>query len=263
MDLQLTDRTFLVTGASRGIGLAVARAARAEGGRVVAVSRTLTDDLDALLDDDLIHVAADLAEPQGPIDAVARAAEAFGGLDVLINNVGAVTFSGSFLAIDDEAWRRTLDVNLLSAIRTTRAALPLLLESEGGAIVNVSSVNARHPIQAVADYSAAKAALTNLGQSLSEEFAPQGLRVNTVSPGPVRTPMWTADGAGGDVFAAQAGVDRETALTAVIPQAMNLTSGRMSTPEEVAALVLLLASPLSATTTGSDWTVDAGFLKTA
>lgn len=75
--------------------------------------------------------------------------------------------------------------------------------------------------------------------------------------------MWTADGAGGDVFAQQAGVDRETALSTVVPQAMGLSVGRMSTPEEVAALVLLLASPLSASTTGSDWTVDAGFLKTA
>jgi NAD(P)-dependent dehydrogenase (short-subunit alcohol dehydrogenase family) len=260
MDLQLTNRTFLVTGASRGIGLAVASGALAEGARVVAVSRTLTPELEQLVGDRLVHVAADLREPDAATEAVARTAEAF---DVLVNNVGAVAFSGSFLAIDDEAWRWTLDVNLLSTVRMTRAALPLLLESDGGNIVNVSSVNARNPNQAVADYSAAKAALTNLGQSLSEEFAGQGLRVNTVSPGPVRTPMWTADGAGGDIFAAQAGVDRETALTTVIPQTMNLSLGRMSTPEEVATLVLLLASPQSASTTGSDWTVDAGFLKTA
>jgi NAD(P)-dependent dehydrogenase (short-subunit alcohol dehydrogenase family) len=189
--------------------------------------------------------------------------ERFGGLDVLVNNVGAVAFHGSFLAIDDAAWQRTLEVNLLGTIRVTRAAIPALLEGEGGAIVNLSSVNARHPNPAIPDYSAAKAALTNLGQALSEEFAGRGLRVNTVSPGPVRTPMWTADGGGGDVFAAQAGVDRETALTAVLPEAMRLSVGRMSTPEEVAALVLLLASPRSASTTGSDWTVDAGFLKTA
>jgi NAD(P)-dependent dehydrogenase (short-subunit alcohol dehydrogenase family) len=263
MDLQLTGRRFLVTGASRGIGLAVAGAALDEGARVVAVSRTLTEELGALRGERLVHLAADLTHPDTATEAVARAAESFGGLDVLVNNVGAVAFSGSFLAIDDEAWRSTLDVNLLSAVRTTRAALPLLLESDDAAIVNVSSVNGRHPNQAVADYSAAKAALTNLGQALSEEFAPQGVRVNTVSPGPVRTPMWTADGAGGDVFAAQAGVDRETALTTVIPQAMQLSLGRMSTPEEVAALVMLLASPLSGSTTGSDWTVDAGFLKTA
>jgi NAD(P)-dependent dehydrogenase (short-subunit alcohol dehydrogenase family) len=263
MDLQLTDRRFLVTGASRGIGLAIAQAAVAEGARVVAVSRTLTEELESLAGEQLVHVAADLTDPGAATEAVARAAEAFGGLDILVNNVGAAAFSGSFLAIDDDAWRWTLDVNLLSAVRTTRAALPLLLESDDAAIVNVSSVNARHPNQSVTDYSAAKAALTNLGQALSEEFASQGVRVNTVSPGPVRTPMWTADGAAGDIFAAQAGVDRETALTTVIPQAMQLSLGRMSTPEEVASLVLLLASPLSASTTGSDWTVDAGFLKTS
>jgi NAD(P)-dependent dehydrogenase (short-subunit alcohol dehydrogenase family) len=139
---------------------------------------------------------------------IARAAEAFGGLDVLVNNAGgAPEGSGpraSFLDVGDADWHAMLELNLLSAVRASRAALPLLLERGGGAIVNVSSVNGRRPFPFVVDYSASKAAMTNLTKALSEEFAPRGVRVNAVSPGPVRTPWWTDDGGLADVMAAQA-----------------------------------------------------------
>jgi NAD(P)-dependent dehydrogenase (short-subunit alcohol dehydrogenase family) len=146
-------------------------------------------------------------------------------------------------------------------VRATRAALPVLLEGGGGAVVNVTSVNARRPFPMVLDYSVAKAALSNLTKGLSEELAPQGVRVNAVSPGPVRTPFWTGEGAMGDAIAAQAGTDRDTAVATVVPEMMQLTTGRMVEAEEVAAAVALLASPLSASTTGAELVVDAGFLK--
>jgi len=264
MDLQLQDKVAIVTGASRGIGLAVAQRLTAEGAKVVAASRTRSAGLDAL-GGAVTHVPADLARPEAPAEVVARALEVHGRVDVLVNNVGGgPEHHGprpSFLAVTDADWLGTLELNLLSAVRAARAALPLMVEQGGGAVVNVSSVNARRPFPMVVDYSAAKAALANLTKALSEEFAPKGIRVNAVSPGPVRTPFWTGDGAMGDAIAAGAGVDRETVLTEVLPQTMGLSTGAMVAPEEVAALVAFLASPLAPSATGADYAVDAGFLK--
>jgi NAD(P)-dependent dehydrogenase (short-subunit alcohol dehydrogenase family) len=146
-------------------------------------------------------------------------------------------------------------------VRASRAAIPLMLERGGGAIVNVSSGNARKPSPVNVDYGAAKAAMNNLTKALSEEFGPQGIRVNTVSPGPALTPWWTDDGGAADVFAAQAGTDRETVLTTVAPQAMGLLTGRLADPQGIAGVVALLASPRSASTTGAEYVVDGGMLK--
>jgi NAD(P)-dependent dehydrogenase (short-subunit alcohol dehydrogenase family) len=264
MDLQLQDKVAVVTGASRGIGLAVAQRLTAEGARVVAASRTRSPELDAL-GAAVLHVPADLTRADAPAEVVARALEAHGRVDILVNNVGGgPEVHGprpGFLAVTDADWHATLELNLLSAIRATRAVLPLMVEQGSGAVVNVSSVNARQPFPMVVDYSAAKAALANLTKALSEEFAPQGVRVNAISPGPVRTPFWTADGAMGDVIAGQAGVDRETALAEVLPASMGLSTGALAEPEEIAALVAHLSSPLAASTTGADWVVDSGLLK--
>ena len=265
MDLQLSGRIAIVTGASKGIGLATVEALVEEGARVVAASRSRTPALEAL-GGEVLHVPADLMDPSAPAQIVARATEAFGGLDVLVNNVGGaapgVTLPrGSFLDATEADWQATLDLNLLSAVRMCRAAIPALLERGGGAIVNVSSGNGRRPYPGNVDYAAAKAALTNLGKALSEEFAPQGVRVNTVSPGPVRTPWWTDENGVGDVIAAQAGADRDTVLTAVVPEMMQLTTGRMAEPREVADVIALLASPRSGSTTGAEVVVDSGFAK--
>jgi NAD(P)-dependent dehydrogenase (short-subunit alcohol dehydrogenase family) len=264
MQLQLTGRVAIVTGASKGIGLAVTRTLLQEGARVIATSRRRTPELDAL-EGELIHVAADLMDPDAPAEIVARAAEAFGGLDILVNNAGGPPPGvplprASFLDAGDDDWRAMFELNLFSAVRLVRAALPLLLE-RGGAIINVSTGNARQPSPMNVDYGAAKAGLSNLSKALSEEFAPRGVRVNTVSPGPVLTPWWTDEGGAGDIIAAQAGTDRETVLATVAPQAMSLTTGRLADPQEVADAVVLLASPRSASTTGADFAVDCGFVK--
>ena len=259
MDLQLTGRVAVVTGASKGIGLAVAETLLAEGARVVTASR---GEAPPLAEDGAhTHVVADLATSEGPAAVVARAAEAFGRLDVLVNNVGFVAPSGGFLATSDDVWQASFDVNFLSLVRTTRAALPLLLEGGGGSVVNVSSINARMPIAVAPDYGAAKAAMTNLGKALSAEFAPQGVRVNTVSPGPVRTPLWHVEGGMAEFIAGQAGVDQGAVMSAVLPEVMGLSTGRVAEAGEVAWLVALLASPLSASTTGSDFVIDSGALK--
>jgi NAD(P)-dependent dehydrogenase (short-subunit alcohol dehydrogenase family) len=266
MDLQLNDRVAVVTGASRGIGLAIVRTLLDEGALVVATSRTSGPGLDALAGPSLAHVPADLMDPDAPGRVVERAVERFGGLDILVNNAGGpppgVTMPRfGFLTPTDGDWREMFEFNLFSAVRAIRAALPHMLDRGGGAIVNVSTAGARRPNQINQDYNAAKAALSNLTRSLSEEYGPQGIRVNTVSPGPVLTDWWTKDGGAADVFAAHAGESRQAVLDSVAPEMMDLTTGRLAEPQEIADVVALLASPRSASTTGADYAVDSGFLK--
>ncbi|MGK5552403.1 SDR family NAD(P)-dependent oxidoreductase [Actinomadura kijaniata] len=260
MDLRLSGKTALVTGASRGIGLATVRALAAEGVRVAAVSRTVTPELK---DTGATVLTADLATPDGAADAVGRAVAGLGGLDLLVNNVGGGdgVEVGGFLSVDEEHWRATFDVNLFSAVRVTRAALPSLLEG-GGAIVNVSSIGARLPGAGPVAYNVAKAGLTAFGKALAEEFGPRGVRVNTVSPGPVRTAIWEAPGNYGGKLAEAAGMEHAAFLEQV-PAAMGMTTGRITEPEEVAALVTFLLSDLAASVTGSDHLIDGGVVKTA
>ena len=195
MDMHLAGKVAVVTGASKGIGLAVTRALVAEEVRVAAGARTTSDELAALsADGTVVPVLGDLSAPDGPAALVDEAVRTFGAIDVLVNNVGAVTPRlDGFLAIDDAEWERTLAINFLTAVRATRAALPHLLERAPSTIVTVCSVNSFLPDPTVVDYSAAKAALANLSKSLSKEFGPRGVRVNTVSPGPVETALWLGD----------------------------------------------------------------------
>jgi NAD(P)-dependent dehydrogenase (short-subunit alcohol dehydrogenase family) len=264
MDLHLSDRVAVVTGASKGIGLAITRTLLDEGARVVAASRTRSDELDEL-GGELVHVPVDLMDPDAPAEIVARAAEEFGHLDVLVNNAGGpppgvAIPHGGFLERTDADWDAVFEFNLFSVVRACRAAVPLLLET-GGTIVNVSSASGRQPSPFNLDYAAAKAAMINLTKSLSEEFGPQGVRVNGVCPGPARTPWWTDEGGAADAFAAQTGSDRDTVLSTLAPEMMQLTTGRLVEPQEIADAVALLASPRSASITGTELVVDSGFMK--
>src|ERR1044072_9097122 len=191
MELGTNGKTAIVTGAGRGIGLAIAEVLAAEGVRVVGAARTITPELEKVA---AATVAVDLSTREGATSVVAQAIDAVGGIDFLVNNVGAGdadTLSlGGVLDVDDDQWRRIFDLNLFSAVWTTRAALPSILERKG-AIVTVSSINARVPSGSPVGYGEAKAALTQFSKRLSEKVGPQGVRVNTVSPGVVAAPLWT------------------------------------------------------------------------
>ena len=263
MNLGLTDKVAVVTGASKGIGLAVAETLGREGARVVVGSRTQTPELAALCEKyDVTFVPVDLGDAGGPDLLIHAAAERHGRLDVLVNNLGATRPRSSFLDIDDAEWRHVFDLTFFSAVRTSRAALPHLLADDGGAIVNISSINARLPFPTVVDYSAAKAALSNLTKALSEEFAPQGVRVNAIAPGPVRTPFWTDPGGFADAAAAGTGKSAEETLDEVVPQQMGISTGRITEPREVAELSAFLASPRAANITGAEFVIDGGQIKT-
>ncbi|MFJ8212082.1 oxidoreductase [Streptomyces sp. NPDC096033] len=263
MDLELTDEVAVVTGASKGIGLAITEAFLREGVRVVAGSRSETRELAALRETfDVAFAAGDLATSEGVEALIQAAMEHHGRIDILVNNVGATKPRTDFLAIDDAQWQRGFDLNFFSAVRASRAALPHLLADDGGAVVNISSLNTRMPFPTVVDYSAAKAALTSLTKALSEEFAPRGVRVNAIAPGPVRTPFWTAPGGFAEAVAASAGTTAQEAMDVVVPQQTGITTGRFTEPQEVANLALILASPRAANITGAEFLIDGGQTKT-
>lgn len=250
-------RVAVVSGGTKGIGAAVVERLRADGYVVVTGSRSA----EPSETEGLTVVRADLGSAEG-VETLAAAGLARGPVTALVNNVGQFDFRASFLEVTDEQWTHGFSVNVLSAVRLTRALLPSLLET-GGAVVNVSSINARLPFPMVVDYSAHKAAMTNLTTALSEEFAPRGVRVNTVSPGPVLTPGTTGDGGTADYLATAAGTTREHMLESGMPEAMRVTMGRLGGADDVAAAVSFLLGPEARWITGSDLVVDGGVMKTA
>ncbi|MET7985820.1 MULTISPECIES: oxidoreductase [unclassified Streptomyces] len=258
MSTEFQGRTAVVTGASKGIGLAVAEALTGAGATVIAGSRGTSAGLDALVAKGNVRwVPVDLAEP----DAAGRLVEAAAGrIDVLVNNVGtAPARTEGFLSVTDEEWLRTLDLNLLTAVRVTRAALPSMLAAGQGSIVTIGSVNATLPDPLVIDYSAGKAALVAFSKALSKEVGPQGVRVNTVSPGPVETDLWLGGGGVAATVSAAAGLTPQD----VVAKASGATvTGRFSEPAEVAGLVLFLAGDRARNITGSDFVIDGGLIPT-
>jgi NAD(P)-dependent dehydrogenase (short-subunit alcohol dehydrogenase family) len=258
MDLGLTDKVAVVTGASKGIGLAVVRELAAEGANVVAGARGV-EPLNGI--DRVTPVAVDLAEPDGPGRLVAHAIERHGRVDVLVNNVGIVRVRlDGFLSITDADFEASLQLNFLTALRATRAAVADMVARRAGTIVNVVSVNAFfHPNGAVIDYGAGKAALLNISKALSQELGPQGIRVTSVSPGPVATDLWLGEGGVAETVGEATGAGPDAVRDAAIA---DMPTGRFTSPREVATVVTLLASPRTANVTGANWVIDGGLIKT-
>jgi NAD(P)-dependent dehydrogenase (short-subunit alcohol dehydrogenase family) len=175
-------------------------------------------------------------------------------LDILVNNVGSGRLSKGFADEPDAHWAEVFELNLMTAIRTTRAALPHLVEG-GGVVVNVSSVNGHLPGTSIYAYSAGKAAMDNLTVGLSQEFARRGVRVVGVAPGPVNTPLWLGPTGVAATVAARAGSDPQKVVDETIAE---IPIGRFTTPEEVADLVVFLASARAGTITGTTIRIDGG-----
>ena len=258
MDLELTDKVAVVTGASKGIGLAVVRELAAEGAHVVAGARTV-DSLAGI--DRVTALAVDLNDPDEPRRLVEHALDRHGRIDVLVNNVGAVHVRlDGFLSLTDADFEASLQLNFFAALRAMRAAISNMATRKEGTIVNVASVNAFfEPDGGVIDYGAAKAALVNVAKSLSAEFGPRGIRITSVSPGPVATDLWL-----GEAGVAEAVGQATGAGAAAVRDQMaaGMSTGRFTTPREVATIVTLLASPRTGNVTGANWVIDGGLVKT-
>jgi NAD(P)-dependent dehydrogenase (short-subunit alcohol dehydrogenase family) len=258
VDLGLAGQTAVVTGGSKGIGLAVVRALAGSGVTVFAGARKSSPDLDDLARAGQVHaIEVDLAAPAGPATLIAAAG---GHVDILVNNVGgAPARTGGFLSITDEDWLATINLDLMAAVRACRAVLPAMLAAGSGTIITICSVNARLPDPAVLDYSTAKAGLAGFCKALSKEVGPNGIRVNTVSPGPVATDLWLGtEGVAHTVGAATGANPDDVARQA----AGQMVTGRFTQPAEVADLVLFLASSRAANITGADFTIDGGLVPT-
>ncbi|MFE7273480.1 oxidoreductase [Streptomyces sp. NPDC057623] len=258
MNLDLTDKTAVVTGASRGIGLATVRTLIGEGVRVVGAARTITPELK---ETGAHAVSADLSTAEGVSVLFDSALAELGGIDLLVNNVGGGDRATvGFLDVDDTEWNSLFDINVLSTVRATRAALPSLIERRG-AIVNISSILALMPGGFPVAMSSAKAALTALGKSLAEEFGPRGVRVNTISPGLVSTSVYQDPNGQVAQWAAASGMTLAEFTQRMVTD-QNVSTGRMAAAEEVAALIAFLLSDVAGNITGVNYVIDGGTVKT-
>lgn len=240
MDLGLQEKVVVITGSTGGIGRVVAEQLAVEGAHVVSSGRR--DGGPGKL-----HVTGDLTEPGGPQHLVEAALDRFGRIDGLVNNVGGTEIR-KLAELTDEDWQRSFELNLMTAVRTTRAALPHL--KRGAAIVNVSSTAAKRPSTGMPDYSVMKAALLSFSRLVADLHAADGIRCNAVTPGPTATEAWV--GAGG--LADQQG-DRDAVLAKV---GAGRPLGRLAEPEEIAAVVVFLLSERASYVTGAAWSADGG-----
>jgi NAD(P)-dependent dehydrogenase (short-subunit alcohol dehydrogenase family) len=258
METGLAGRVAVVTGAGSGIGLAVVRAFTAEGMRVVAADLAP----EAAAGDSVLLVESDLATSEGAEAAISAAVGAFGTIDVLVNNVGVCPHRDGFQSVSDDDWRELFELNFFSMVRCTRASLPHMVERGSGAIVSLSSDAGHVPAPFFVDYSVTKGMVRTLSRALAVEFAPHGIRSNSVSPGPTRTAPWET----GDFIehmAAEWDVGREEAITRFVRDVRGMPLGRLGRPEDVAAVIVFLASDLAAQVTGADYRVDGGQVPTA
>jgi len=242
MELGLEGKVCVVTGSTAGIGLVVARQLKEEGARVVTSGRRDEGPGD-------LHVVADLTEPGSAAELVGAAEQAFGRVDRLVNNVGGTEIR-KLEELTDDDWQRSFDLNLMSAVRATRAALPGMRERGGGAIVNVSSTAAKRPSSGMPDYSVMKAAMLSYSRLVADLYAKDGIRCNAVTPGPTATDAWL--GAGG--LAEQQG-ERDEVLAKV---GAGRPLGRLAEPEEIAAVIVFLLSERASYVTGAAWSADGG-----
>jgi NAD(P)-dependent dehydrogenase (short-subunit alcohol dehydrogenase family) len=256
--MELAGHRALVTGASKGIGRAVASELRASGVTVLATARTRPDDLPAAE----LFVAADVTTSEGCAVVAAAVRDLLGGVDIVVHVVGGSTApAGGFAALDDDEWLRALYLNLFPAVRLDRALLPAMIERGSGVIIHVTSIQRELPLpEATLAYAAAKAALGNYSKGLSKEVSPKGIRVVRVSPGWVET-----EAAVGLVseLAAKSGTDYEGARQSLMDSLGGIPIGRPAKPKEVADLVVFLASPRAASITGTEYVIDGGTVPTA
>lgn len=260
MDLGLAGRRAVVTGGSKGIGLAVARELAAEGASVAICSRNGEElaQAAAAIRARADHVTvwqqpADVTDPAQVEDFVAGAAEALGGIDILVNNAGGA-HPGDFETLGDDDWRADLDVKLFSQIRCFRAALPHLRASGAARVINVNAVYARQPDPAFFATTVIRAACLNLNKALAQEFGTEQILVNSVNIGFVETPQWENIRRRRAPEATPA--DFQAALArAEVPQ------GRFGTVDEVSGLVAFLAGARSSYITGAVIDVAGGMGK--
>jgi NAD(P)-dependent dehydrogenase (short-subunit alcohol dehydrogenase family) len=250
-------RRVLVTGGTKGVGEAVVARLREAGAAVLTAAREQPANLPPES-----FVAADLATAEGCADVAAAVRRRLGSIDILIHVLGGSSApAGGFAVLDDDIWRRELDLNLFAAIRLDRALLPLMIEQARGVIIHVTSIQRQLPLpEATLAYAAAKAALSNYSKGLSKEVGPKGIRVVRVSPGWVETGAATALI---ERLASEAGIDEAAARRRLMESLGGIPIGRPAKPREVADLIAFLVSPAAGAITGAEYVIDGGTVPVA
>ena len=258
MDLGLEGKVCVVTGASRGIGLATGRRLCAEGARVLFVARGEKGLAAAADGCGGEWLAVDVTDDEAPERIVATCAEQMGGIDVLVNNAGT-SFARPLDDLSDDDWRGQWELHVMAPMRLMRSAAPRMAERGGGRIVNVTSSAGKRPSLTNAAYSVTKAAQGSLNRVFADSYAEQNVLVNAVAPGPVSSELWIAKGGLADQTAEAKGTSREEAIEA---QESKVPLGRFATPEEIADVVVFLCSDRASTVTGAHWSADGGGVAT-
>ena len=256
-DEEFKAKRVLVTGGTKGMGEAIVRRLTLGGASVATTARSpLTDGQRAAL-----FMQADIGTAQGVQRVVDRVRQEWGGLDILVNNVGGSDApNGGFLALSDEDWQRALNVNLLAAVRLDRAFIPGMIERKSGIVIHISSIQHRLPLHdATLAYAAAKGALRTYSKGLANEVGPKGVRVNMISPGFIET-----SGAHGMIvqLAQSGGISEDAARQQIVNMIGGIPIGRPGRPEEVAELVAFLVSDRAAAIHGADFIIDGGTMPT-
>ena len=264
MDLGLSGRACVVTGASRGIGRATARMLCAEGADVLLVARS-EEHLVQAADECAAagegaggraeFLAADVTDDGAASRIVAEASDRLGQLDVLVNNAGTAQ-RRDLEEVPDEDWRAAWELNVMAPLWLMRASAPAMRERGWGRIVNVSSTAGKRPSADMPEYSVAKAAELSLSRLFADRYAPHNVLVNAICPGPVKSELWMDEGGLLDQAKEQGGhSSRDEALEAA---GSKRPIGRLAEPEEIAAAIVFLCSEHASYTSGAAWSVDGG-----
>ena len=262
MDLELKGKVALITGGTVGIGLAVARGLAKEGVRVAICGRDgerAEREAAAIRADfgiDALGFSSDVAKAGAAEAAMAAVEQAFGGLDILINNAGTGS-SETILEATDEKWQQYWDLHVMAAVRFSRAAAPLMIKRGGGVILATASICAKQPLFYEPIYNTTKAALVMFNKCLANELIPHNIRVNTINPGLILTPDWKKT----------AGILTQGTETTVDQYLDNIAKentpiGRFASPEELSDFYVFMCSARSTYCVGSTYYVDGGWLKT-
>ena len=260
VDLGINGRACIVTGASSGIGLATSGLLVAEGAGVLMVARS-TERLEAAAAQvasgtagQVATLAVDVTATDAPQRIGQTCAAQFGEADILVNNAGT-TFARRPEDLTDEDWNRLWELHVMASQRLMQRVAPSMAERGWGRIVNVASSAGKRPSLNNMAYSVTKAAQLSLSRAFADLYAPRGVLVNAVTPGPVSSPLWMEQGGMADQMAAVGHVTRGEALAR---QSAKVPLGRFAEPEEVAAAIVFLCSERASTVAGAAWSVDGG-----